>query len=46
MKAAGSGVLVVVLAGLLAGCAAPHRQPDWAGVARGVAIVIEKEAGK
>jgi starvation-inducible outer membrane lipoprotein len=46
MKTAGSRALIGLLAILLAGCAAQPRQPDWAGVARGVAIVIDKEDGK
>lgn len=37
---AGKGALIGLLAVFLAGCAAPQRQPDWAGVARGVSVVI------
>jgi hypothetical protein len=39
---AGKGALIGLLAVILAGCAAPQREPDWAGVSREVGRIINE----
>lgn len=39
---AGKGALIGLLAVILAGCAVPQRQPDWAGVSREVGRTVNR----